>query len=166
MDIKEFHTVFPELLSVFSNKDLLHYTDLDYCDSVNDMYLQSWVADTERVSLAGYENGSFVGFVSAHLVEKHVTASVTVVVLQEYQQKGYAETMMTALLDMLASKGYIRVEAQICTENKPSLRLFDRMGFSCEGRLRRNFLIDGLLKDSFMYAKFTDANGNKSEKLF
>ena len=154
MQIIEFHSAFDDLLAIFSNKKLLHYTDLDYCESLDDISLQSWVGDKQRISLAGYEDGSFVGFASAHLVPKHVTASVTIVVLEAYQHCGFAKELLQTLVSRLFSQGIVRVEAQICTENTNSVQLFESLGFEREGILRKNFLIDGILYDSYMYAKF------------
>ena len=152
MEIKEFHEAFAGVLKVFSTPLLLHYTDLELCTSLNDKYLQSWVDDVDRISLAGYVDKSFVGFVSAHLVKKHLTASVTIVILPEFQRRGYAKFLLQTISSVLFQKGFARIEAQICTENKDSIQLFESLNFVCEGRLRKNFLIDGKLYDSYMYA--------------
>ena len=162
MQIREFHTVFEDLLHVFSNKTLLHYTDLDWCDSINSQSLIQWVEASDRISWAAYENETFLGFVSAHLVRKHQTASITIVVLEPFQHQGIAKKMLQFAVNQLFENDFVRIEAQICTENKFSLQLFEAVGFTCEGRLRKNFLIDGFLYDSFMYAKFAGTIENKS----
>jgi len=154
MQVVEFHNALDDLLTIFSNKKLLHYTDLDYCESLDDSSLQNWVGDERRISLAGYEDDTFVGFASAYLVPKHVTASVTIVVLEEFQRQGFAKEMLQTLVSRLFLQGIVRIEAQICTENTISVRLFESLGFEREGILRKNFLIDGILFDSYMYAKF------------
>lgn len=162
MQITEFHTVFPDLLHIFSDRDLLHFTDLEYCDSVENQWLRQWVESSERISWRAYEQADFVGFVSAYLVEKHKTASITIVVLEQFQHKGYGESMLKYALTCLFAMGYVRIEAQICTENNASVQLFESLDFTCEGRLRKNFLIDGILRDSFLYAKIAESNENKS----
>ena len=162
MQIREFHTVFEDLLHVFSNKTLLHYTDLDWCDSINSQSLIQWVEASDRISWAAYENETFLGFVSAHLVRKHKTASITIVVLEPFQHQGIAKKLLQFAVNQLFENDFVRIEAQICTENKFSLQLFEAVGFTCEGRLRKNFLIDGFLYDSFMYAKFAGTIENKS----
>ncbi len=154
LEIKEFHTPFEDLLQIFSNRSLLHYTDLDYCTAITDKSLVAWVTDADRISFAGYENGQFAGFVSAHLVKKHVTASITIVVLEEFQQKGYAKCLLSFVAKKLRQIGMARIEAQICTENLASVSLFEQLGFEREGILHKNFLIDGVLRDSYMYAAF------------
>ena len=156
MQIIEFHNVFEDLLTIFSNKKLLHYTDLDYCESINDTALTKWVNDVQRISFACYEQDRFVGFASAHLVPKHVTASITIVVLEEFQQRGFAKKLLQTLILHLFSHSIVRIEAQICTENTASIQLFESLGFEQEGILHRNFLIDGILHDSYMYAKFAN----------
>ena len=154
MQVIEFHTIFDDLLLVFSNKELLHYTDLDYCESIDSLELISWVSDENRISYAGYEQGKFVGFASAHLIKKHLTASITVVVVEEFQHRGLAKELLQTLISRLFSQGMARIEAQICTENHPSIQLFESLDFTYEGTLRKNFLINGKLYDSYMYAKF------------
>lgn len=157
MQIQEFNTAFPDLLQVFSNKNLLHYTDLDYCEDLQNSSLNDWVSDSNRLSLAGYEDGEFVGFVSAHLVKKHLTASVTVVILEKFQKQGFAKLLLQELIIRLVSMGYERIEAQVCTENDSSKKTFESLGFECEGVLRNNFMIDNVLRDSFMFAKIAES---------
>lgn len=154
MKIVPFKTPFDDLLKIFSNRKLLHYTDLDFATSVGDINLRNWIIDSNRVSWAGYDNEIFVGFVSAHLVKKHLTASMTIVLLEEYQKKGFAKQLFQYAIYELKQRGFVRLESQICTENIDSIRLMESLEFECEGILRKNFLIDGDLKDSYMYAKF------------
>lgn len=152
--IKEFHSPFDDLLRVFSNRSLLHYTDLNFCNSFPNEYVESWISDADRISFAGFTNTQFVGFVSAHLVRKHLTASITIVVLEEFQHTGYAKQLLTYIVAYLQKQGIARIEAQICTENTISVALFEGLGFECEGILHKNFLIDGELRDSYMYALY------------
>lgn len=156
MEFKEFDKPFVDLLKIFSNKSLLHYTDLDYATSLLDSHFISWVSDVNRLSIAAYNENDFVGFASAHLVMKHVTASVTIVLLKEFQNRGFSKVLMNNLIELLITKGIVRVEAQICTENQASICMIESLGFQREGLLRKNFLIDGILRDSYMYAKIIE----------
>ncbi|MCQ2960226.1 MAG: GNAT family N-acetyltransferase [Bacteroidales bacterium] len=153
LEIKCFKTEFKDLLQVFANQKLLHYTDLELCKNVDDPYLKNWCTDAERISFSGFVNDEFVGFASAHLVRKHLTASLTVVVLEEFQGRGYAKLLLENLVKHLASIGIVRVEAQVCTENVASAAMLETLGFQREGILRKNFLIEGHLYDSYMFAK-------------
>lgn len=152
MKIIPFKIPFDDLLMIFSNRKLLHYTDLDFTTIKTDKNLQNWCTDVHRLSWAGYDNDAFIGFVSAHLVEKHVTASITIVLLEKYQKKGLAKQLLQYAISELKRRGFVRIESQICTENMDSIKLMESVGFECEGTLKKNFLIDGILKDSYMYA--------------
>lgn len=152
MKIIPFNTPFDDLLKVFSNRTLLHYTDLDFATAKTDKNLQFWCTDNQRLSWAGYDDADFIGFVSAHLVEKHLTASITIVLLEKYQKKGLAKQLLQYAISELNRRGFVRIESQICTENMDSIKLMESVGFVCEGTLKKNFLIDGILKDSYMYA--------------
>ncbi len=158
LQIAETHVECKDLEKVFSNKTLLHYTDLDYCERYDSENIHRWISNTNRITWCGYENGDFVGFVSAHLVEKHLTASITSVIIEKYQHKGFAKQLLDFAVENLYAKGFARIEAQICTENSESVQLFESAGFTREGILRKNFLIDGILRDSYMYAKIVGVN--------
>jgi [ribosomal protein S5]-alanine N-acetyltransferase len=47
----------------------------------------------------------------------------------------------------------VRIFAQPFASNTASIRVLEKTGFTCEGRLRANVLKDGKILDSFLYAK-------------
>jgi ribosomal-protein-alanine N-acetyltransferase len=70
-----------------------------------------------------------------------------------FKQKGY----MTEALDAILTFGFTqlqlhRVEALIAAENTPSLKLLLRYGFTFEGTMREDYLVDGIQEDSECYS--------------
>ena len=49
--------------------------------------------------------------------------------------------------------GIIRVQATVITTNERSIKVLDRCGFQREGYLRKYELVEGELKDYYMYAR-------------
>ena len=45
-----------------------------------------------------------------------------------------------------------RIEADVDPDNRPSIRLLERLGFRLEGRMRERWLVQGTAQDSLMMA--------------
>lgn len=153
MNFVETYAFDEDLIALLRDRSLVHYTDFPLYTEEHDSFFQRWFCDINRVTILCREVSVLCGFASAHLVPKHRTASLTVIVAEAYQRQGYAVALMQYLLKKLHDEGYVRAEAQICTENIPSVKLFETLGFQMEGVLRKNFMIDNVLCDSYMYAK-------------
>lgn len=70
-----------------------------------------------------------------------------------YKKKGY----MTEALEAVLKFGFTelnlhRIEALIAAENEPSLRLLLRYGFSREGTMREDYVVNGINEDSDCYS--------------
>ena len=70
-----------------------------------------------------------------------------------YKQKG----LMTEALKAVLKFGFTqlklhRIEALIAAENEPSLKLLFRYGFSKEGTMREDYVVDGKNEDSDCYS--------------
>lgn len=71
----------------------------------------------------------------------------------QFKQKGF----MTEALETILTFGFTqlhlhRVEALIAAENTPSLKLLLRNGFTFEGTMREDYLVDGVQEDSECYS--------------
>jgi [ribosomal protein S5]-alanine N-acetyltransferase len=71
----------------------------------------------------------------------------------DYKRKGY----MTEALEAVLKFGFTelklhRIEALIADENEPSRRLLLRYGFSKEGTMREDYVVDGKNEDSDCYS--------------
>ena len=50
--------------------------------------------------------------------------------------KGHGQQMMQEILELAREKGFRRLELSVAVENTPAIRLYERVGFVIEGRLR------------------------------
>lgn len=73
------------------------------------------------------------------------------------QGQGYMhEALQRVLAYLFQSLQLHRVEAEIDPRNLPSVQVLERLGFQCEGLLRRRWRIQGELSDSALYSLLAD----------
>jgi ribosomal protein S18 acetylase RimI-like enzyme len=65
------------------------------------------------------------------------------------RHRGIGMLLMTAALEKAWSKGYLRIELSVRTDNLNAKALYERMGFKVEGLNKNAFRIDGAFYDSF-----------------
>lgn len=103
-------------------------------------------------------DAAVIGTLAAHERRPQV-AELGYLVTRRWWGRGYAREGVTRLIDLLlGEEGYRRVLADTDPENAASNRLLERLGFTCEGRLRaewdthigvRDSLIWGLLRQEW-----------------
>jgi RimJ/RimL family protein N-acetyltransferase len=72
---------------------------------------------------------------------------------QEYWNRGLATAAVRALTAHgFATLPLTRIYAVVFAENTASMRVLEKAGYRCEGRLRRSVIKDGIVHDSVMYA--------------
>jgi RimJ/RimL family protein N-acetyltransferase len=111
----------------------------------NDMI---WVAVSEDEQLAGYleaEGGRFRR-------NRHV-ATIVVGVLQVHQEQGIGSRLFQALESWAAEAGIQRLELTVMVHNEAAHTLYEKMGFTVEGRRHRSLRVDGEFVDEFSMAK-------------
>ena len=54
----------------------------------------------------------------------------------DHTGKGYGQQMIQEILELAMKKGIRRIELSVAVENTPAIRLYERVGFAIEGRLR------------------------------
>ncbi|MEE8138709.1 MAG: GNAT family protein [Thermoanaerobaculia bacterium] len=81
---------------------------------------------------------------------------------EPYWGKGIATLAVGALTDWaFAELGLVRVFATVFESNPASARVLDKVGYSCEGRLRQSITKEGQTFDSFLYAAIRPPNLNR-----
>ena len=70
------------------------------------------------------------------------------------QRQGVGQALMTALLDYADNWAQVlRLELNVYADNAAAIRLYERCGFSLEGRMRAYALRDGAYVDSLAMAR-------------
>ena len=148
------------LFELFSNKELLQFTDTPIIESISDIetiYTYFSVENKLTWIITLNNTNTSIGFISALLTPKHKTASLTFVLLPKFHKQGYMFNALSQCISLLFTNHSIfRIEAQVYTQNIPSIKLLESLGFVNEGTLRKNFMINGKLEDSYMFAKLKE----------
>lgn len=118
--------------------------------------LRSWTDGYEDTSWAIVEgaDGPAVGRVALYRPGADPEIwEAAIMIAPAARGRGLAAPAMARALDrVFAEKGARRVFADIDPENAASIRLFERLGFSLEGRLRAHWRTHIGVRDSFIYA--------------
>lgn len=145
------------LFDLYKAADLLKYTDVEIPHEKNDIqnYLDAHCRKTETEYLFGIFLGSLLsGTVRIYNINhKHRFASLGIIISQNMQGKGLATKSIRSIIPYcFHDLNLNRLEAQVFENHTPSINLFTKLGFVKEGILRENFLIEGKLENSIMFA--------------
>jgi len=147
------------LFDLFSNPENIRFTDnvthKSFVDS--ELYLKDYEADMlagRNIAFLISVSGEMCGHVRFYNADSmHKFLSFGIFCKKENRRKGIAELVLRTLCSEIFSKtDFNRIEAQTFTENTAGIALLEKLGMQREGRLRQNFCIDGILRDSFIYA--------------
>jgi RimJ/RimL family protein N-acetyltransferase len=97
--------------------------------------------------------GEFVGSIDTHHCDRRTgTFQYGVAVRREHQRKGYAtETILMVLRYFFEELRYQKVMVHVHSDNVPSARLHEQLGFQLEGRLRRTVYTGGQYWDDLVF---------------
>jgi ribosomal protein S18 acetylase RimI-like enzyme len=71
-------------------------------------------------------------------------------VLSSHRRQGIGKALLETTLTAARERGLTRVELFVRTDNEPARRLYEKVGFTMEGTLRKHLLIDGVFRDSYL----------------
>lgn len=95
---------------------------------------------------------TLIGDVGVHLHENRRRAEIGFTLARPYQGQGYAAEAVRAVLDRLFTvQGLHKVCAECDARNVASARLLERLGFTCEGRLREHTWAKGEWTDDLWF---------------
>ena len=78
-------------------------------------------------------------------------------VMEGYRGQGIARDLMAIAIQAARDKGITRIELTVRTDNIRAIRLYERFGFTIEGVVRRDMLVDDQYRDSLLMALLYDA---------
>ncbi len=102
--------------------------------------------------------GEVVGHIGLHTFpdrprRRHV-GQIGMAVRDDWQGKGIGTALMAAAIDLAENwLNLCRLELEVYTDNEAALKLYQKFGFTIEGRLVRHAFRDGQFVDSFMMAR-------------
>ena len=85
------------------------------------------------------------------------TAEIGYWLAEPYWGRGIATAALAAVTDYAFDRfDLARIQARVFEGNEPSMRVLEKAGYVCEGRLRRSVTKGGRTIDSFLYARIRD----------
>jgi len=103
-------------------------------------------------------DGRVVGYIRlrppTHLPENaHVIQIQGLAVHPAARRRGIATVLVAAAEQRLRERGTQKLTLRVLSTNKGAIRLYERLGFTREGVLRQEFIIDGRYVDDVLMAK-------------
>jgi RimJ/RimL family protein N-acetyltransferase len=122
--------------------------------NISEIY--AYYSSSLRISFCIEQQKHLAGFISATLNTKHKTASLSFALLPQFRHKKLIQNSINTMTTVLHQHSMVRIEAQVLCTNKASVHVLEQCGFSCEGKLQKNFMIEQSLMDSYMMAKIVE----------
>lgn len=152
---------YQEVFKLFSDKELLKYTDNRLHNTHEDTkkLLKKFEDDFTKDKAVRWviyhkNDKKIIGLISIYQIDRyHKFATLGSFLCRKYQKKGLMPEARKATIkyafDML---GLNRLEAQVFEKNIPSIKMLEKLGFQKEGLLRENFMINNKLENSYMFS--------------
>jgi RimJ/RimL family protein N-acetyltransferase len=109
--------------------------------------------DRFHFQIVTLEKGELVGGLNTHSTDlRSGVFSYGLAIRPQYQRQGYAsEAVRIVLRFFFDERRYQKVNAGVYSFNTPSIRLHEKLGFTLEGRIRRNIYTGGEYHDELLY---------------
>lgn len=128
-------------------------SDASYRKGAEDQAVQSPDADAFSLAIVSVESGQLVGGISTHEGDKTAGAfSYGIMVGQAHQRRGYAsEAVILVLGYMFGERRFQKCNVVCYSYNDASIALQRKLGFTEEGRIRRNRYFAGRYYDDVLF---------------
>lgn len=114
-------------------------------------FLEQEAAKEGKIVLGICVDGDLVGNVAVEEVRPGV-GDLFVLVDPAHQRQGYAtEALELLVIHAFEDLRHHKVMARVYGPNRPSVRLFERLGFEREAALREHVYVDGAYEDLLVY---------------
>lgn len=84
------------------------------------------------------------------------TVTFGIMTAQEARGKGVATTLINFFIDFAKKEGFKKITIQVMGSNPAALKLYNKLGFVEEGRLKKEFFIDGEYIDDYILTFYLD----------
>lgn len=151
------------LKSIENNQVFWQYSDTiqPFSDYILNEYIkvagQSIIeAGQLRLVIADKPNKQRIGFVDLYDYNpRHARAGIAIIIHPNFQKRGYASHAIDIMCQYAFNElNLYQLYAGILSDNKASIKLFEKAGFTCHGTKKDWLKIDNQLKDELFYQKF------------
>ena len=111
---------------------------------------------SDRLRLVALVGDELVGFLVAHrghVMRVRHRADFSMAVLEDHQSRGIGTELLAAVDSWATSVGISRLDLTVMSDNVAALALYDRAGYSLEGRKRDAIIVDGRAVDELVMGK-------------
>ncbi|MBI4646890.1 MAG: GNAT family N-acetyltransferase [Bacteroidia bacterium] len=150
-----------DIFKIYSDYEVMRFTDstIHSCieDSIRYIKRLQYKQRKREIICWGIflkNSNKLIGTVAIHTINrKHFFASLSIILDKNYWNRGISTEALGLVVKYAFEELKLnRLEAQVFVEQKASSRVFEKLGFQREARLRQNFLIEGKFEDSFLYS--------------
>lgn len=113
--------------------------------------IRTWIDNRNNlISLVAEHDENIIGYAE---IQKHTNQSLkgitdlNIYLHQDYHQQGLGTAMLIHLLNQAQQQNIHKVNLQVVADNHPAIRLFQKLGFEPEGRIRHAFYNNGKYLD-------------------
>ena len=113
----------------------------------------------EFIQHVALDAGRVVGWCDIILRERETMrhgGALGIGIAPAYRDRGLGRRLIDAVINSARDRGVSRVSLHVRADNTRAIRLYERLGFRHEGRLRRDLRIDGVDYDSLAMAMLLD----------
>lgn len=111
---------------------------LGFADAWSEAALASQITDPATLSFAHFEERGLVAFALVRVVAGEADI-LTVATHPARRGQGLAFALLTVLMQRLVDDGIARITLDVAEDNAPARRLYDRLGFTLDGRRPRYY---------------------------
>lgn len=106
-----------------------------------------------RLMIEEKESGHTAGTIDLYDFDvRNLRAGIGILIGEEYREKGYASETLKMVKDYAFNFFHLQqLYAYISTDNKPSISLFEKVGFTASGRLKNWLCLEAGYQDVFIY---------------
>lgn len=105
------------------------------------------------VAERGNELLGWADFVPIEKVGINHVAHLGMGVVKKYRGNGIGRALLEEVTQKAVNYGFLRLELEVFSNNKPAISLYESMGFSLEGKKIKTRCVDGKYFDSLVMAK-------------
>ncbi|PIQ28211.1 N-acetyltransferase [bacterium (Candidatus Blackallbacteria) CG17_big_fil_post_rev_8_21_14_2_50_48_46] len=143
-------------------RQFLPWVDAIQSEADERAYIRSTQAAWKACTLFDYgiflkDSGVYLGNLGVHhLAWAHERCELGYWMIGAFEGQGYMTEAVQVLEKQLFESGFNRIEIRCSTLNHRSAGVPERLGYSLEGKLRREAMEMGAWRDTFIYAKLKD----------
>jgi len=111
---------------------------LGFADPWSEAAFAGEIADPSTVTVAYFEDGALIAFALAREVAGEADL-LTVATQPARRKEGFANALLTVLMEWLVEGGTARLTLDVAEDNAPARHLYERLGFTLDGRRPRYY---------------------------